>query len=146
MQSQHTFFRWQERALLWLLGWGAGNVAIGAAVARAADEVARHIGRQAVAWGAIDLLLAVNGRRAARRQATTTSDEQAPAAVARFRTILAVNAVLDVCYVLGGLWLARTAGARRDRLGTGLGVMLQGVFLGCYDAALLRGAARWRQR
>ncbi len=141
MQRPSTFFGWQERALGWLLGWGAANTVLGAAAAHAGDETLKHIARQAAGWGAVDLLLAVNGRRAARRQARTATSEQIPASVRRFRRILAVNAVLDLLYVLGGLLLVRSAGADSRRKGTGLGIILQGTFLGCYDALLLAGAA-----
>ena len=136
------FYGWQERALGWLLAWGTGNVIVGMGGARAADEVVRQIARQAVGWGSVDLLLAINGRRSARRHARTPGPEQV-AAVTRFRRILAINAVLDVFYVLGGVWLVRSSGVRKSRKGVGLGIMLQGAFLGCYDLLLLRGAARW---
>ena len=137
------FFGWQERALGWLLAWGTGNVVVGMGGACAADEVVRQIARQAVGWGSIDLLLAINGRRSARRHARTAGPAQVTAAVTRFRRILAINAVLDVFYVLGGVWLVRTAGVHQRRKGVGLGIMLQGAFLGCYDLLLLRGAVRW---
>ena len=96
------FFGWQERALGWLLAWGTGNVIVGMGGARAADEVVRQIARQAVGWGSVDLLLAINGRCSARRHARTAGPAQVTAAVTRFRRILAINAVLDVFYVLGG--------------------------------------------
>lgn len=141
MHNQSNFFGWQERALGWLLLWGAANTVLGAGAARAGDEILKHVARQAAAWGAVDLVLAVNGRRAARRQARTATREQVAASVQRFRLILAVNAVLDFYYILGGTLLVRSAGANSRRKGTGLGIILQGLFLGCYDALLLAGAA-----
>ena len=121
------FYGWQERALGWLLAWGTGNVVVGVGGARTADEVVRQIARQAVGWGSVDLVLAINGRRSARRHARTAGPEQVIAAVTRFRRILAINAVLDVFYVLGGAWLVRTADVRSSRKGVGLGIMLQGA-------------------
>ena len=140
MRNQSTFFGWQERALGWLLGWGAANAVLGAAGARAGDETLKHVARQSAAWGAVDLVLAVNGRRAARRQARTATREEVAASVQRFRLILAVNAVLDIYYVLGGALLVWSAGTNSRRKGTGLGIILQGLFLGCYDVLLLAGA------
>lgn len=143
MNQQQTFFDWQAQALEGLLVWGAGSTVVGAGLARANSVVTRHIGLQAAGWGLIDLLLAVNGRRGARRQAGGSGTAEIHAAAARFRTIVAVNTLLDVGYVLGGARLARAAGKRLDRQGMGVGIMLQGAFLLGYDLILLRGVARW---
>ncbi len=141
MHNQSNFFGWQERALGWLLGWGAANTVLCAGAARAGDETLKHVARQAAGWGLVNLALAVNGRRSARRQARTATREQVAASIQRFRLILAVNAVLDIYYILGGTLLVRSAGANSRRKGTGFGIILQGLFLGCYDALLLAGAA-----
>ncbi|MBA3947555.1 MAG: hypothetical protein H0X37_23745 [Herpetosiphonaceae bacterium] len=143
MSERDTFFQWQARALGGLMGWGAANVVVGTPLARSTEQVTRQIARQAVAWGLIDLLIAVLGRRGARRQGRTARFGDAGPAPTRLRRIIAVNVVLDIGYVLGGAWLVRTAGRRADRRGVGLGIMLQGAFLGCYDGLLLRGVARW---
>jgi len=145
MGDQQTFFDWQARALWGLLVWGAGSTVAGAGLARAQATVVRHIGLQGVGWGVIDLLLAVNGRRSARRQASTVGTAGIHAA-ARFRAIVAFNALLDVGYVLGGARLARTAGKRHDRQGMGIGILVQGMFLLGYDLILLRGVARWLRK
>ncbi len=144
MVESDTFFGWQHRMLGWLLGWGVGSVVVGAGLATDAQPTVRQIGIQAVAWGAIDAVLAWNGRRSARARQHESEAEAAKRRplveeVKRFRTIIAVNTGLDVLYVLGGLWLAQTAGKRASRRGTGLGIAIQGVFLLGFDGYL------WRQ-
>ncbi len=136
-----TFFEWQHRASGALLAWGIGSMVVGAGLATDAQPAIRQVGVQAVTWGAIDAVLAWNGRRSARRRQHESADEAAkrrPVAeeISRFRTIIAVNTGLDVLYVLGGLWLAQSAGKREDRRGTGLGIAMQGFFLLCFDGYL----------
>jgi hypothetical protein len=141
--EHETFWRWQERMLGGLLAWGAANTVAGAGMARSRSIAVRRAGQQACIWGLIDLVLAVNGRRGARRQAITADATATSAAAARFRMILAVNGLLDIGYVAGGAGLAIRAARRPDQRGTGLGIALQGLFLLVYDSVLLRGTASW---
>ena len=143
MENQETFWRWQEHALGGLLAWGVASAVVGAGLLRTQSVVVRHAGQQALAWGLIDLLLALNGRRSARRQATVAGTAATISAAIRFRMILVVNAALDVGYVAGGAGLARRSLQHPERHGTGLGIALQGLFLLIYDLLLLRGLARW---
>lgn len=146
MSRTHTFFTAQHDLLLGLLGWGAGSIVVGAGLARQRSEVLRQIGLQAIGWGAIDALLAWSGRRGARQHMTLAvtpaphPDERR--AAAGFQRLVAVNAGLDVLYILGGLWLARTT--RPVQRGTGLGIAIQGLFLLIYDSLLVWWSARWR--
>jgi hypothetical protein len=146
MRKQEDFFAWQEQALGVLLAWGAGSTVFGAGLARSPSPGARMAGRQAIGWGLVDLALAANGRRSARLRRGQADHSEIDRAVERFRTILAVNAALDVAYVLTGAQLARGAGAKAERRGTGLGILAQGLFLLVYDLVLLRGAGRWIER
>ena len=143
MENQQAFWRWQERALGGLLAWGAGSAVVGAGLLRTQSVVVRHAGQQALAWGLIDLFLALNGRRSARRQAAVADAAATISAAIRFRTILVVNAALDVGYIAGGTGLARRSAQHPDRRGTGFGIALQGLFLLVYDLLLLRGLVRW---
>jgi hypothetical protein len=107
----------------------------------------RHAGLQALSWGAIDAVLALIGRRSARRKAQRAQQGDLDSAtiaraIGTFRRILLINSVLDVGYVLGGLWLLRTAGERQSRQGMGLGIIVQGLFLLIYDALLARDVTR----
>jgi hypothetical protein len=60
-----------------------------------------------------------------------------------FRTILLINAGLDVVYVIGGWALLRRARGRDKRAGTGLGIVVQGLFLLVYDSVLAWRVGRW---
>jgi hypothetical protein len=142
MQDE-PFFRWQERALGVLMAWGTANVVVGAGGTMLRDEAPRNIAYQAVAWGAIDLALAVAGRRGARRHARTATPDATAEAVRSFRRILLINALLDVGYIAGGSALATTAKRDRRRAGVGLGIVAQGVFLTVYDVTLLLLSERW---
>lgn len=135
------FYRFQRLAGSALLGWGAANVAAGAAGLALANPVLRQVGLQALVWGAIDALIALAGRRAAARQEAQGADSQTQAR--RFRTIVLANAALDVGYVAAGLALIRRAAARPERAGMGLGMLLQGLFLLLFDSALALLAGRY---
>lgn len=123
----------QERTLLRELsagaavsgGIGAGVWAWGALQHRPA---ATAFGRQTLAWAAIDGLIALAGRRGV---ASPPDDEDAAIARARrMRNVTAVNAVLDVGYVVGGLALTRWSRApRATRVADGTAVAIQGAFL-----------------
>jgi hypothetical protein len=144
------FFEYQERQLGILKAWGLGSVVVGLASLPVPEPRTRQAGLQALTWGAIDAALALFGRRGARRKAQQARQgELDRAAIARerrtFRRILLINSALDVGYMLGGLWLLRTAGERRERQGMGLGIMVQGLFLFIYDALLARDVGRrWK--
>lgn len=153
MQTEDSFFAYQRRRLAILKYWGLGSVLLGLPTALLSDPLPRQFGLQAATWGAIDAGLAVFGRWQARRKAQQYAqgdipDAQVQREIRTFRTILLVNAALDVGYIAGGLWLLRTASAeqRRTRQGMGSGIMVQGAFLLLYDALLAREVQRdWQQ-
>lgn len=140
--SRDEFFPWQRRVLGILLGWGLLSMLAGAALATRPSLALRHFGFQALAWGAIDALLALFGRRSAvRKQGDPGVDALAEART--FRTILAANAGLDVGYIAGGRYLLRTANGRPERVGMGWGIVVQGLFLLLYDTGLALTVQRW---
>lgn len=141
------FFAYQQRRLGILKAWGLGSMVAGLASLLHPAQNVRHAGLQALTWGAIDAALALLGRRGARRKAQQAQQGSLSSAdIAReirtFRRILLFNSALDVGYVLGGLWLLRTAGERPSRQGMGLGIIVQGLFLLVYDALLARDVGR----
>ncbi len=140
---QESFFRWQERVLGILLAWGATNVVVGAGASQARGIASRQVAWQALAWGAIDLLIAIVGRRSARRKASDATPASTREAVVGFQRVLAINAVLDIGYIVGGTSFAATAGRDRRRLGVGIGIVLQGIFLALYDTVLLARTSAW---
>ncbi len=136
-----NFFDWQRRALLPLLVWGAGSVVVGAGAARSRDKAIQQAAWQTTVWGAVDLVIALLGRRGAARKAAQLAAGTLDAAAVgrerrRFRQVLLVNAALDVGYVVVGAEVILRARGRAQRRGIGWGVLVQGLFLLGYDSAL----------
>lgn len=142
MPEQTGFFRFQEQVLGGLWAWGLASCLAGLPQLLSRNRVLRQAGLQAVAWGAIDALLAGLGRRGARRSSARGATD-GPRQARRFRTILLVNAGLDLGYIAGGLALIHRARGRPDRAGMGLGIVPQGLFLLCYDLLLAGLAGKW---
>jgi hypothetical protein len=140
--DQQNFFAYQRRALRPLLAWGVGSTVLGTLMLPARGFW-RHFGIQAAAWGAIDAALAIAGRRRALLRAEELASGQlddgaAVREAAQFRRVLRVNAGLDVLYILSGLLTAAIFRRRADRVGLGVGIAVQGLFLLIFDALLAR--------
>jgi hypothetical protein len=135
MDDSQNFFRFQHRALGVLWAWGLGSVAVGVSALLSRDQRIRQAGLQAIAWGAIDAALAWFGRRSARAKISRGADD-GPQQARRFRTILLINAGLDIGYLAGGAALLRGARGRDERVGMGVGILIQGLFLLIYDSVL----------
>lgn len=140
--QEPNFYVYQRRALRPLLAWGVGSTVIGTLLLPLAGFW-RHFGIQAASWGLIDALLAIAGRRRAVVRAEALAnhslDEDAANRDAeRFQQILRFNAGLDVLYIAAGLLTARRFRGRPDRVGLGVGIAVQGLFLLIYDALLAR--------
>lgn len=98
----------------------------------------RGMGVQFLAWGGIDLAIAVFGAAGTRRRKSKLTPAELIAAQAQERTNLArilwINTSLDVLYVIGGLTLAYTLGAANlFWWGGGWGIVIQGGFLFFFD-------------
>lgn len=123
----------QEQTLLRELSAGAAvSGSVGAALwawgAAQRRPTAAAFGRQTLAWAVIDTLIALAGRRGVASPPTDTPSALARAR--RMRNVTAVNAVLDVGYVAGGLALTRwTRAPRATRVADGTAVAIQGAFL-----------------
>ena len=111
----------EERLTSVLGAWAAGSAAAGALLC--VPRRTRGFGRQTLAWGAVDGLIAVAG---ARRRAS-----RGPTSPPRLRRILLVNVGLDVGYLACAAWLLQDGRWRGD----GAAVALQGAFLLALDAA-----------
>lgn len=137
----------QQRGLLPLLAWGLVSSAVGLFLALRRHGYWRHYGIQALAWGIIDALLAVNGRRsaaanAARVRAGLRSSADAQRDLRQLRRVLLINAGLDVLYILSGRWTAHRFADRADRRGLGDAITLQGLFLLAYDVLFAETISR----
>lgn len=141
-----NFFVYQRRALRPLLAWGIGSTLLGTLLLPFRGFV-RHFGIQAAAWGVIDVLLAIVGRRRALLRAEALATHQIDETVAlreadQFQKVLRFNAGLDVLYIAAGLFTALRFSSRPDRRGLGLGIAVQGVFLLIFDLLLAHEVER----
>ena len=124
-----------------LLAWGGVNMLTGMALLFVRNAVLRHIGVQSIVWGAIDAAIALLGRRNADRQRGNVTKH-----ARSFQRLVAVNAGLDVLYMLGGRALITGAQGRPERTGAGIGIVVQGTFLFLFDGLLTFAVRRWAGR
>lgn len=120
-----------------LLRWSLLSIGVGLLLGRHRDPLWRGIGAQSVGWGAIDALIALGGDVGTRGKIAAL-DNPGEAAVQEkeksfLRTVLLINAALDVVYVLGGAWVARRDKGDGVLRGHGVGIILQGGFLFVFD-------------
>lgn len=120
-----------------LMVWSIASIVVGI-VFLFFGTLWRGIGTQFIAWGGIDLLIAIAGRIGTdKRKSRLSLDEltaSAPKECANLKRILLINTVLDVLYVCGGLALILTLGATDVFwYGNGMGIILQGGFLFIFD-------------
>lgn len=118
-----------------LLTWNIVNIAGGLALQAQKRPAVRGIGVQAIAWGAINIGIALGGRLlASRREAHPNAHSLRVLAeeTRNLRRILWLNTWLDVLYMLGGALFARRS-TSDFRRGNGFGVMIQGALLLCFD-------------
>ncbi|GCE16594.1 DUF6992 family protein [Dictyobacter kobayashii] len=145
--TSENFYQYQRRRLGILCSWGMGSVILGSILSWVGHPFWKQFGLQALIWGAIDGALAIFGIRSARRKELrliqgelSVTDERKE--VRSFYRILAINAGLDVLYVLSGMWVLARFSAQPERQGLGLGILIQGLWLFCYDGFLCREVKR----
>lgn len=127
----------QERLSTILSGWAVTSMGTGALMTTLGDEYVKGMGEQFAGWGAVNLAIAQFGRRSAARR-RTEPDAYSPDVLESERRklsrLLWINAGLDVFYVMGGLYAARTRGMSDERWrGRGWGIVTQGAFLLAFD-------------
>jgi uncharacterized protein DUF6992 len=125
------------------VAWGSASTVAGLAVAAARrDSFWRSFGLQTAGWGAVDLAVAVVGRRLQERRMRNLPDPYAPEAQEherqKLRKVLIVNVVADVGYVVLGAVLARHD--RPEVAGSGVAIIVQGGFLLVHDSLHAVGA------
>lgn len=133
-----TIWQFQETVSRRLLGWSIFSLFSGFGLWLDVQPTLRAIGVQFLTWGAIDGLLAVFGRRAARRKQAALPDPLDPAVTEpearNLQRLLWINSGLDVIYLLVGALLYRRGNdARAAWRGHGIGVLVQGGFLLLFD-------------
>ena len=129
-------WRFQERLTAMLLAWAASSIGMGVTLNRG-DAFKRGVGEQFVGWGLVNAAIALFGQRSAtrrRQQADADAPETQAAERRKLSRLLWINTGLDVVYVMGGLFSARSRGASDERWrGRGVGIMIQGGFLFFFD-------------
>jgi hypothetical protein len=125
-----------------LLAWSGLSIAGGALLWWRGGPFARAFGVQALAWGAIDALIAAFGLLGGRRapaagelaETSAVAGATAEREAQKLRRLLWFNALLDVGYVTGGVALLRTKGRSDPQWrGHGWGIIVQGAFLFVFD-------------
>lgn len=120
-----------------LMTWSFASIAVGILLLFFAP-LFRGIGIQFIAWGGIDLLIAIFGMvgttKRKSRLSTNELSASAPKESSTLKRILLINTALDVLYMIGGVVLMLTLGAL-DNLwyGHGIGILIQGGFLFFFD-------------
>ncbi len=115
-----------------LLGWSVLSIGCGLLLLLlpGTSKLQQAFAVQALAWGAIDAVIALAGRRtAARRPRPAAAEAQ------HLRRLLWLNTALDFVYIAVGLYLAFELGRESEEWrGHGWGVLVQGAFLLVFDA------------
>ena len=129
--------------VLKILVWGALSVGVGTAlfalirVRRLDSPLLRHFAIQSVAWGLIDIAIAIWAK-----QGLHLRDLAGAVALDRF---VWLNVGLDVGYVAVGATIALTGwnlGRRLGLVGAGAGVIVQGCALALLDLQLAAAIVR----
>ncbi len=119
-----------------LLILNVANIAAGIALL-SRDKLRRAIGTQAIAWGLINVSIALIGGLFNERRRATLPDPYRPEVMQRdaanLSRLLWFNTGLDVLYMIGGWVMARSKPGDDSRRGSGLGVILQGALLFLFD-------------
>lgn len=129
---------WQFQRLVSqrLIRWGLGSVLVGMMM-RSGNPFWRNVGNQFIAWGAIDAGIGFFGKMGANERADSLDNpgtvEVLEQETKNLRRILWINTILDVFYVIGGLWWTRRDKGDGVARGNGWGVVIQGAFLFVFD-------------
>ncbi|GAA3973054.1 DUF6992 family protein [Hymenobacter antarcticus] len=133
--------RLDQRGLAVLGGWAVGNLLVSGIAMGQTDGSAHYFHQMNIGWGAVNLVLAGAGYRAARRAANQPPTDRAGNVRAQFRTekLYLFNAGLDVAYLATGAYFLEkgrnpTASGSSDHWrGYGQSLLLQGGFLLLFD-------------
>lgn len=133
-----NIWQFQYALLRALLRWSWFSMALGALMMLKRGAW-RGMGQQFLAWGAIDALIAMFGQSGNEARNDRYDNPGDPAVLEEesdnLRRILWGSAALDILYIIGG-WMWMKRGQQQDdshAKGSGLGVILQGLFLFVFD-------------
>lgn len=137
IERQQNIWSFQNTISRRLLVWAATNIVAGIWMQNQDNKFLNGVGSQSTSWGAINALIAIGGTLAAQMRAKRTNAND-PETLSKehnnlFRALW-INGILDVFYMLGGVWLVRTRGKSDAKLrGMGWGIVIQGAFLFIFD-------------
>lgn len=122
-------YKHMDGAMDVLTGWSIGSIVVGTGMLFVPNTQVKYAGIQNIAWGAIDLGIAVWGKNSIQKNIGYKPPEQQQK---EFRTALWINGLLDIAYMGVGYYLY-THGKNDKLKGTGAGIMVQGGFLFVFD-------------
>jgi hypothetical protein len=130
-----TIWTFQRAVSRRLATWAAVSATLGGFMSLGRSAFWRGVGAQFIGWAVVNLAIALFGQRAALKR-ERRPDAHNPAVLRKeasgMFTLLWFNAGLDILYMIGGAWLARRAHSDGGK-GTGVGIILQGLFLFVFD-------------
>lgn len=128
----------QQRLSRTLLAWAGFSTLIGGLFSLTRHPVVRGLGTQFLVWGAINASIAFVGSKAANKRRRSLPDPNAQEVTVheskKLQHVLGINAIADIFYILGGIWIVRRNDDHQGAsLGHGLGIVTQGGFLLIFD-------------
>ena len=136
MVSNNDVWTIQLQLLKRLNIWARLNLICGLPLLLLPGQLWRSIGQQFLAWGSINFIIAVAGRRSFQKRFSASSGNAQVAAKEStgLQRLLWVNSILDILYIGVGITLAKKDGCKNKSLSAhGLGVVIQGLGLFVID-------------
>ncbi len=129
----------QQAGMGVLTGWAIANIGVGAVGSFTTEGTWRHVHEMNALWNTVNLALGAIGLASSRREPHRLGLTLARARASRTQAVFAINAGLDVLYIMSGFVLydlGRVHDSPR-MIGWGAAVMFQGGFLLGFDAAMV---------
>jgi len=116
---------YKDASMNCLIAWSCGSLAAGAAALTYGNQFYRSLGIQCLAWGAIDLGIAVYAREEKEIFGLKLDTKQG------LYDLFFINFLIDIAYMAAGagLWIW----GNEELKGHGAGILLQGGFLFAFD-------------
>jgi len=120
-----------------LSAWAQFSIGLGLAGLLAPREFWRGMAGQFIGWGIINQAIAFFGSKGTEKRLASLDENEKkaiePQETRKLAKILWINAGLDVGYMLFGAIFARANRDNPFKVGTGIGIIVQGLFLLLFD-------------